>query len=139
MTVEIVGSDSGVVVVDRPKTVIEVISPEQGGIVIEEDTDTLVEIINPPGTQGPPGIQGNPGPPGPPGPTGPQGPQHATYIHTQGSPSATWTVAHNLNSKPSVTVVDSGDTVIIPGVHYDDLNNLTISFGSATSGKAYLN
>lgn len=63
----------------------------------------------------------------------------AQYTHTQGTPSATWTVVHNLGRHPSVMVVDTGDTVIMPDIHYDSLNQITLTFGSATSGKAYLN
>jgi hypothetical protein len=63
----------------------------------------------------------------------------ATYVHTQGSPSASWVVVHNLGWWPSVTVVDTGDSVVIPDVHYDSANQATLVFGSATSGKAYLN
>jgi hypothetical protein len=61
------------------------------------------------------------------------------FEFTQVSPSATWTVTHNLGVHPSVTVVDTGDSVIEPNVHYDSLNAITISFGGATSGKAFLN
>jgi hypothetical protein len=75
---------------------------------------------------------------GPPGPAGPPGPG-AVYEFTQASPSATWTVTHNLGLHPSVTVVDTGGSVVIPDVHYASVNALTISFGSATSGAAYLN
>jgi Collagen triple helix repeat (20 copies) len=63
----------------------------------------------------------------------------AEFIFTQGSPSASWVILHNLNRHPSVTVVDSGDSIIIPTVHYDSMNQITVTFGSATSGKAYLN
>jgi hypothetical protein len=73
------------------------------------------------------------------GPAGPPGPSATTYIHTQGPLSAVWTVSHSLNRFPSVTVVDSGNSVVIPDVHYDSANQITIMFGSATSGKAYLN
>jgi len=75
---------------------------------------------------------GTPGPPGTPGPGG-------TYIFTQGTPSTTWTIAHNLNAYPSVTVVDTGGSEIIPTVVYTDANHLTLTFGAATTGKAYLN
>lgn len=61
------------------------------------------------------------------------------YVYTQGPPSATWVVTHNLNKQPAVAVVDTGDSVVIPSVHYDDPNQVTITFGSPTSGKAYLN
>jgi hypothetical protein len=80
---------------------------------------------------------GSVGPPGPPGPPGSGG--DLTYVHTQGSLSASWAVAHGLGKYPSVEVVDTGNSVIIPDVHYVDANNLTLNFGSSISGKAYLN
>jgi hypothetical protein len=61
------------------------------------------------------------------------------YVHIQSSPSAAWSVVHNLEKYPAVDVVDSGGTAIIPDVHYVDTNNLTVNFGSATSGKAFVN
>ena len=62
-----------------------------------------------------------------------------TYVFTQLSLSATWNINHNLGKHPAVGVVDTGDNVIIPDVHYVDVNNVTLTFGAATSGKAYLN
>jgi hypothetical protein len=62
-----------------------------------------------------------------------------TYTHTQTSPSSLWTVIHNLGKNPSVEVVDSGGSEIVPDIHYDNINQVSISFGSVTSGKAYLN
>jgi hypothetical protein len=62
-----------------------------------------------------------------------------TYVHTQGSPSASWSVNHGLNKFPTIGVVDSGGTLVMPDVHYDTINTLTITFGSATSGKVYCN
>lgn len=61
------------------------------------------------------------------------------FSYTQLAPSATWNVAHNLDKFASVTVVDSGGSVIVPDVNYGDLNHVTLSFGSPTSGKAYFN
>ena len=61
------------------------------------------------------------------------------YVHTQISASATWTVSHDLGKFPSVTIVDSGETVVIGNIDYVDLNNLTITFSAAFGGKAYLN
>lgn len=61
------------------------------------------------------------------------------YVHTQGSPSATWSVIHNLAKLVAIEVVDTGDNVIIPNVHYDSLNALTLTFGAPTSGKAVCN
>ena len=67
-----------------------------------------------------------------------------TFTHNQSSTSDTWTITHNLNRFPSVTVVDSADTIVYGTVVYNSANQLTITFfqgGSALafSGKAYLN
>lgn len=62
-----------------------------------------------------------------------------TYVHTQTAPSSVWTVTHNLGKRPSVSVVDSGDSMVEPDVQYISLNQVSILFGSTTSGKAYLN
>ena len=56
-----------------------------------------------------------------------------------GVPTISWTVTHNLGKYPSVMVVDTGNTVLEVNVHYVSVNQLTITFASPTSGKAYLN
>lgn len=61
------------------------------------------------------------------------------YTHTQISSSQTWTITHGLNKRPSVTVVDDGDNVILGDIQYINENELTINFASPISGKAYLN
>ena len=63
----------------------------------------------------------------------------AHYVHTQVALSAVWTVVHNLGKFPSVSVVDSGGTELLANVVYIDANNLTLTFGAPTSGKAYMN
>lgn len=63
----------------------------------------------------------------------------AHFTHTQSTPSTTWSIEHNLGKKASVTVVDSADSVVYGDIEYTDLNNLTITFNGAFSGKAYLN
>ena len=69
---------------------------------------------------------------------------NATYIHTQSTTSNTWTITHNLNRFPSVTVIDSADTVVQGTIVYNSANQLTVTFFSGTDalafqGKAYLN
>lgn len=61
------------------------------------------------------------------------------YTHTQSAASSTWNVAHNLDKKPSVTIVDSADTVLHGSIEYTDNNNLVITLSAPTSGKAYIN
>ena len=62
-----------------------------------------------------------------------------TYVHEQGVASAVWTVQHNLNKYPSVTVVDSSENVIIADVEYVDVNTVKITMNGASKGRAYLN
>ena len=61
------------------------------------------------------------------------------HTHVQSSASTTWTVAHNLDKKPSVTIVDSADNVVIGQISHTNNNNLTITLSAPTSGKAYIN
>jgi len=71
-----------------------------------------------------------------------KGDSATTYIHSQDVAAATWTVQHNLNSYPSVTVTDSANTPYSVGfgqVIYINANKLTISFSAAFAGKAFLN
>ena len=60
------------------------------------------------------------------------------YIHTQGVASDTWTINHNLNFYPNLTVQDSGGTIYEGEISYTNTVSLTVTFSSAFSGKAYL-
>ena len=61
------------------------------------------------------------------------------YTHTQSSAAATWTITHNLDKQPAVSVVDSTDNVIICEVEYTSLNQVELRFSTPYSGKAYFN
>ena len=63
----------------------------------------------------------------------------ANFVYSQGVPAATWVVTHNLNKYPSVTVVDSTDTIVYGEVEYNSLNQVTLTFAGAFSGKAFFN
>ena len=69
----------------------------------------------------------------------PEGVNDKHYAHNQSSASTTWSITHNLNKFPSVTVVLSTGQKGYGDVTYTDENNLTISFTGAESGKAYMN
>ena len=62
-----------------------------------------------------------------------------TLEFNQMSPSNTWSIIHNLGKYPSVTVVDSGGTVVDGNVNYINDNTIEIEFSFSFSGKAYLN
>lgn len=61
-----------------------------------------------------------------------------SYVHTQNSASATWTITHNLHFIPNITVVDSGGTVVEGSYNYPNSNIVVLTFSAAFSGKAYL-
>ena len=63
----------------------------------------------------------------------------ANYVYVQTSPSATWVITHNLNKYCSVTVVDSADNIVFGDVLYNSLNQVTLTFAGAFSGKAFFN
>ena len=62
-----------------------------------------------------------------------------SLIYVQAVASDTWSITHNMDKYPSVTVVDSGNTVVIGDIHYIDRNSLVLTFVGAFVGKAYLN
>lgn len=62
-----------------------------------------------------------------------------TYVHTQSVPETAWAINHNLGKFPSVSVVDSGGSVVIGDVQYIDDDNVVVRFTAAFGGKAYLN
>ena len=63
--------------------------------------------------------------------------KHFTF--TQSTATNTWNITHNLGKFPSVSVVDSGNTIVYGNIDYIDNNSLTITFSAAFSGKAYMN
>jgi hypothetical protein len=94
------------------------------------------------GATGPSGPAGAVGPQGPAGPQGPQGIPGTTptiaYTYTQNTVSSTWSITHSLNYKPNVTTTDASGFTIEGEVSYTTLNTVTITFGIATTGFAYL-
>lgn len=78
-------------------------------------------------------ISTSPYPPGP-------GTGDLNFVYTQTVPSAVWEVTHNLDKYPSVTIVDTAGTTIVPNeINYNSGNRLTIHFLAQFCGKAYLN
>jgi hypothetical protein len=65
-------------------------------------------------------------------------PVSGSHIHTQSVSSATWTINHNLGYYPAVSVVDSGENLVIGDVTYISANTLSVSFTASFGGKAYL-
>lgn len=62
-----------------------------------------------------------------------------TYMHTQPTAAATWTITHNMGKYPSVTVEDSAHNDVIGDITYNSLDQITLTFSGAFAGWAYLN
>jgi hypothetical protein len=61
------------------------------------------------------------------------------YVHDQQVASNSWVVPHALNKYASVSIVNTANQVIVGEITYNTLNQLTITFTSPISGKAYIN
>lgn len=82
-----------------------------------------------------------PGPQGPAGADAIQADDIATlvsYTHNQLATSNLWTINHNLNFHPNVTVYDSGGSMVEGTVNHTNAVTLTINFSDPISGKAHL-
>lgn len=77
---------------------------------------------------------------GPPGPA--SGDEAFAYVFVQTDAAFVWNINHNLNGFPNVTTVQltgPGQWTEIEGdVVYLDGNNVQVTFGSITSGRAFL-
>jgi hypothetical protein len=62
-----------------------------------------------------------------------------SHIHNQIVSSSTWSITHNLNKYPSVSIVDSSNAEVIGEVEHTNANSLTVKFSAPFSGKAFLN
>jgi len=62
-----------------------------------------------------------------------------TFEFDQGAASTTWDITHNLGKFPSITVIDTGNTVVTGEYNYVNNNRVILTFSAAFSGKAYLN
>jgi|TARA_R110000744_G_scaffold65192_1_gene133938 hypothetical protein len=61
------------------------------------------------------------------------------YVFSQDVALNPWIVTHGLNKYPSVSVVSSTNEIVYGDVQYNSLNQVTITFNGAQTGKAYFN
>jgi hypothetical protein len=62
-----------------------------------------------------------------------------TFTFVQAVPAMVWNITHTLDKFPSISVIDSGDTIVNGSYTYIDDNNITLNFSAPFAGKAYLN
>lgn len=63
----------------------------------------------------------------------------ASYVHDQIMAETEWLITHWLNKYPSVTIVDSGENLVLGDVDYIDKDTVAVRFTAPFGGKAYLN
>lgn len=137
-------TDEVTVILDQPDEINVTIETKEVEVKVNDPApdidiilDSYPDVIVLPTT----GLTGPAGPEGPDGPMGPIGPPgtQTTYVFNQLVAATLWNIAHNLDRYPSVTVIDTGGSEIIPNLLYVSDDVVTLFFDNATSGKAYLN
>ncbi len=61
----------------------------------------------------------------------------SSYVHVQSAAAATWTVEHNLGTKPVVAVVSTGGDLLLAEIAYPSNSTTVITFGQPYAGSAY--
>lgn len=106
--------------------------------LVVQDTEVVIEVTNQDvrviavenpniivlGTSGPQGIPGET--------------QVVAQVFVQGTPQNTWTINHDLDFVPNITVVDTAGSVVEGDYSYPDENTIIATFIGAFAGKAYL-
>jgi hypothetical protein len=64
--------------------------------------------------------------------------QDQGYVHEQTASATTWTINHNLDFVPNITVVDTFGTVVEGSYDYPNDTTVVLNFSSPFSGKAFL-
>lgn len=72
------------------------------------------------------------------GPEGPTGGTGGSFAYEQITPSATWTIDHNLGYIPNVTVIDGLGREVMGDIAHPTLNQTVLTFSAMFSGDAYL-
>ena len=73
------------------------------------------------------------------GDKGDTGAAGGSYVHHQSSAASVWTVTHNLGYYAGgISVIDSGESIVVGDVTHTSINEFTVSFSTAFSGKVYV-
>lgn len=71
-------------------------------------------------------------------PLGNNDPDDLGQVYTQTSPSTVWNIVHTLTFVPNIIIVDSEKNVVEGSYEYVSDNEITATFNTPISGKAYL-
>ena len=103
--------------------------------VLKEENQVVISSSGP---QGPTGSTGATGQQGPQGPQGISGSAAGSFRFEQQTELSVWTITHNLDYRPAITVQDYGQNTLEGSVQYIDGTAVIITFSVPVSGYAYL-
>lgn len=63
----------------------------------------------------------------------------ASYVHTQASASATWTINHNLGFRPAIDLYTVGGAEFIAEILHTSLNQAIVYLATSLAGTARCN
>jgi len=73
------------------------------------------------------------------GDKGATGAAGSSYVHYQSAAASVWTVNHNLGYfAGGISVIDSGESIVVGDITHTSINQFTVSFSTAFSGKVYV-
>lgn len=58
------------------------------------------------------------------------------YTYVQSTPATIWSIVHNLNKFPKVSIADSTGDVVYGDINHTNKNSLVILFSESVSGQA---
>lgn len=61
------------------------------------------------------------------------------FAFTQASPATSWIIDHNLNKRPSVSVITAAGDTAVGNIAYTSVNRVTLTFSVAIAGSAFMN
>lgn len=128
--------EGGVVVVVAESDEVQILAVEDDSSVVIEDSEADILVDQSNEVVITTDVQLIPGPQGPQGPPGPSG--AAGFSFTQGSPSTTWTINHNLGFYPVCEVFSVGGLFVEVEAINLSLNTVQLNFNSAVAGTARL-
>ena len=114
--------------------VVEVRDGDGALVKVLEPTADVVQVVSPDLI----GPRGPEGPVGPEGPEGPQGPPAPIFEQVFSSASSVWTIVHNLDAFPVVSLFDLYGFAISGDVTMPDRNTVVVTFEVPFAGTARL-
>ena len=101
-----------------------IVSPKENKVLVTTKNEKI--IVGAVGARGPKGADGT------------FNINQVSFTYEKQTPGTTWTINHNLNFRPAVTVMDYGTNNIECDIRHVNENQVVLTFSEVVSGYAYL-